>query len=421
MIDNSNPILNDTNNYSPIHNRSNPMNIPKPFRNNHNNNIADNATIKHCTLESLTPTATPVLANKEDPFLQVASSSQMDLDNNRSSAADSMDLDNGTTGNRQLPPSTEPAWTKVASPAITGTNQQWTPMTPPPSTLGMQPNCTASTPAPANYVDTSAGNSTANNEPLLAPSLQQLPLGPCPVDDQGHPRPRTFSELVHLIRHEMGDRGLADCQVNVPRLQAMMGHYQSQSEEWREFAFFDKFRYTRNLVDDGNGKYNLLLLCWGEDHASPIHDHANAHCILKVMDGQLTETLYEWPEGAAPLPTLPSTVGQSAVNSKETLNNPTVTDEDHSPSHTSLHVTSVRHLQKNAAAYMHDRIGLHRVANTCHERPAVSLHLYSPPIDVCQTFCERTGRARKSGKCVFFSVNGQRTSTCSAGLGDKTS
>ena len=23
-------------------------------------------------------------------------------------------------------------------------------------------------------------------------------------------------------------------------------------------------RYTRNLVDEGNGKYNLIVLCWGE-------------------------------------------------------------------------------------------------------------------------------------------------------------
>lgn len=25
-------------------------------------------------------------------------------------------------------------------------------------------------------------------------------------------------------------------------------------------------RYTRNLVDEGNGKFNLMILCWGEGH-----------------------------------------------------------------------------------------------------------------------------------------------------------
>lgn len=57
--------------------------------------------------------------------------------------------------------------------------------------------------------------------------------------------------------------GLGDSDVDVERLQAAMSFYQSKSEEWQSYAFYDRFRYTRNLVDDGNGKYNLLLLCWG--------------------------------------------------------------------------------------------------------------------------------------------------------------
>ena len=28
-------------------------------------------------------------------------------------------------------------------------------------------------------------------------------------------------------------------------------------------AFFIP-RYTRNLVDEGNGKFNVIILCWGE-------------------------------------------------------------------------------------------------------------------------------------------------------------
>jgi cysteine dioxygenase len=54
-------------------------------------------------------------------------------------------------------------------------------------------------------------------------------------------------------------------------------------------------RYTRNLVDTGNGKYNLIALCWGEGHGSSVHDHSDAHCFVKVLDGQLKETMYAWP------------------------------------------------------------------------------------------------------------------------------
>lgn len=57
-------------------------------------------------------------------------------------------------------------------------------------------------------------------------------------------------------------------------------------------------RYTRNLVDVGNDRFNLMALCWGEGHGSSIHDHSDAHCFVKVLDGQLKETMYEWPSTA---------------------------------------------------------------------------------------------------------------------------
>ena len=55
------------------------------------------------------------------------------------------------------------------------------------------------------------------------------------------------------------------------------------------------YRYTRNLVDTGNEKYNLMALCWGEGHGSSIHDHSGSHCFVKMLDGSLKETLFEWP------------------------------------------------------------------------------------------------------------------------------
>lgn len=32
-----------------------------------------------------------------------------------------------------------------------------------------------------------------------------------------------------------------------------------------------------------------MVLCWGEGHGSAIHDHANAHCVMKVLQGELCE------------------------------------------------------------------------------------------------------------------------------------
>ena len=65
--------------------------------------------------------------------------------------------------------------------------------------------------------------------------------------------------------------------------------YKSHPSDWKRFAKFDKYKYTRNLVHEGNGKFNLMLLCWAEGNSSTIHDHADAHCFVKVLDGGLRE------------------------------------------------------------------------------------------------------------------------------------
>jgi len=62
--------------------------------------------------------------------------------------------------------------------------------------------------------------------------------------------------------------------------------------------FQQKKRYTRNLIDEGNGKFNILLLCWAESQGSSIHDHSNSHCFMKCLDGELVETKYEWPSNS---------------------------------------------------------------------------------------------------------------------------
>lgn len=49
------------------------------------------------------------------------------------------------------------------------------------------------------------------------------------------------------------------------------------------------------MVDKGNGKYNLMALCWGEGHGSAIHDHADAHCFMKMLQGELQEIRFAWP------------------------------------------------------------------------------------------------------------------------------
>lgn len=220
-------------------------------------------------------------------------------------------------------------------------------------------------------------------------------------DSNGYPIPQSFNDLIELVRMEMGVYGLQDPELNVEKVQTIIQNYKSCPEEWKSFAFFDKYRYTRNLVDDGNGKYNLLLLCWGPHMASPVHDHAGSHCILKVMDGELNETLFDWPG-----------TSYSKVSSISCEG-----DDINSESGCSMKQTKMTLMKTDEAGYMHDKIGIHRVSNPSDTVPAVSLHLYSPPISSCLTFSE-DGTARRAGNCVFYSVRGKKSNSCFAGLSD---
>jgi len=175
-------------------------------------------------------------------------------------------------------------------------------------------------------------------------------------------------EKLHVI--------FANDRIDADEVQGVMESYKASRSDWEKYASFDPYRYTRNLVDEGNGKFNLIVLCWGEGQGSGIHDHVNSHCFMKVIDGQVQETLYGWPV-------------EGVENEK------------------------IKMLRKNVygmnqVAYINDNIGLHRVENPSHTNPAVSLHLYSPPFQTCSSFDERTGRKR-SCKVTFWSKFGVRT------------
>lgn len=100
-----------------------------------------------------------------------------------------------------------------------------------------------------------------------------------------YPRARnSFDDLVDEIKTILGpSSGIDSSEVEVDDLKRTMQKYSSIEEEWTHFAFADYSRnYTRNFVDHGNGKANLLVLVWSPGKGSLIHDHAGAHCIMKA-------------------------------------------------------------------------------------------------------------------------------------------
>lgn len=192
--------------------------------------------------------------------------------------------------------------------------------------------------------------------------------------------PKTLNDLIAQL-HQV----FAEDSVNIEYVQTLMEMYASNRKEWKKFAKFDTHRYTRNLVDEGNGKFNLMILCWNESQGSSIHSHANAHCFLKVIDGSVQEEMYDWPSSS----------------------------EDGSE----MTPRAVSQYKLNQVAYINDDIGLHRVENLSHCDKAVSLHLYSPPYDEADSFDPKTGQSNKV-KVTFWSKFGQRTHYGKTGTDD---
>ncbi|XP_036343625.1 cysteine dioxygenase type 1-like [Rhagoletis pomonella] len=157
--------------------------------------------------------------------------------------------------------------------------------------------------------------------------------------------------------------------VNIEMVNHIMLTYKSNPREWKRFAKFDRYKYTRNLVDAGNGKFNLMILCWGEGQGSAIHDHADSHCFMKMLKGDLQETRYEMPcTKAIDMPSVD--IGQT--NDAD--------DNDEEFNSEELKTIGSSSISLNDVAYINDNLGLHRVENPSHIETAVSLHLYCPPL-----------------------------------------
>lgn len=188
---------------------------------------------------------------------------------------------------------------------------------------------------------------------------------PMPNVEKKHSR--TWDELVADI-----EIALSGEEAEIETIKDILTSYVSSPADWKKYAMFDPLKYTRNLVSDGNGKYNLLILAWDVGKSSPIHDHAGAHCFVKMLSGNLEETLYSNPNEE----------GKPLIEKSLTIVGP------------------------NDVTYIDDGIGLHRMANTSHTEPAVSLHIYSPPYKECQVYDERSSSKKPSGCMTFYSRGG---------------
>lgn len=192
---------------------------------------------------------------------------------------------------------------------------------------------------------------------------------------RGHESIKTsFDDLLNSITHSLGTTP----KPVLPHLHNLLRAYSSNPEHWAKYAHRNPAKqYTRNLVCELPGIFNLLILVWTPGQASPIHDHADSHCLMKILKGQLQESRFAIPKN-------PGNEGP-------------------------LTETSRLNFGVDKVAYIADNLGLHEISNPHPTEYAVSLHLYTPPnaaMRGCNIFDPETGEARHVMQSAYDSVDG---------------
>jgi len=123
--------------------------------------------------------------------------------------------------------------------------------------------------------------------------------------------------------------------------------------EFEKFATWKDDDYTRNCLIRTE-EFEFILLCWDRGSATPIHGHDGQDCWVYQVSGDLKETRFE------------------QVSER-------------------FDISSEIELCEGKIAYMHDRMGYHKIENLSSQR-AMSLHIYSNPIDRCKVYNEELSK-----------------------------
>jgi predicted metal-dependent enzyme (double-stranded beta helix superfamily) len=175
-------------------------------------------------------------------------------------------------------------------------------------------------------------------------------------------RAAELSDLIDALQSAPKDRA---------RYHEALSRIRFGIEAVQRYCHFDPRYYARNLIARTD-KFELLALCWEPGQITPIHDHAGSDGWVYCVHGAIEEVRFQCSV---------SDDGTARVERGDALN-----------------------ATVGEMTYINDDIAWHTVANQTQER-AVTLHLYSGPIDSCQYFDPGT-RTIKTRQMKYFSADG---------------
>jgi cysteine dioxygenase len=129
-----------------------------------------------------------------------------------------------------------------------------------------------------------------------------------------------------------------------------MQQLELNADEYEHCVRFDPEHYTRNLLSQGPA-YQALILCWLPGQESVIHDHVGSSCGVKVLSGTCTEVFFERREDR------------------------------------SLRARQPKDLHEGQICGAQDD-NIHKICNFDQQRSLLTLHIYSPPLTIMNTYNE---------------------------------
>jgi len=63
-------------------------------------------------------------------------------------------------------------------------------------------------------------------------------------------------------------------------------------DDWKQYEKYNADHYARNLVKI-NDQLEMLILCWEVHQGCPVHDHPVNGCLVRILKGEVTETVYK--------------------------------------------------------------------------------------------------------------------------------
>jgi cysteine dioxygenase len=189
-----------------------------------------------------------------------------------------------------------------------------------------------------------------------------------PLSRPARPRPLSLPAFLDRLQDAIGGTTRADV------VEELLASWRPRLESLRPFVRYDPLRYARQRLFRCDA-FELILMCWDEGQATPVHDHDGQSGWITVVEGELTVQEYDRLGGPSDLreirceePSEPGLVPLAAAGR--------------------LVVPAGSAVAEAAAPE-----AIHRVGPRLGR--ALSLHLYAGPLDSFLVFDPATGSARR--------------------------